>query len=197
MAKLAGLFVAVGWAATIGTRYARNPSAADPQVPTRPGNQRVTPEEPPDPVRLWTMSARGITPGHLLDGDFTIVKRMRDIPGSCRNILDSSFVTFSGAPAPAKQVIFADPGEDFEATDALRGGLPFRRLVLAGLGSNTCFVYYENGGRMYPSSCLAVIDYNEKKATWVGEFRRKVGELSRLRRMLRGNQFSDTAGPAC
>ena len=159
-------------------------------------NQRM-PDEP-DHVRLSTIPASSPNRNHLLDGDFKIVNRVRDVAEGCRYIFDSSFVNSSGsAQTTASTINLADPGQEFQTSDDVRPGLPFRRLVLAGLGHKTCFVYYEHGGAMYPSSCLAVMDYSQKRAIWVGESRKKAETVEELRSMLTTGQFADTAGPVC
>jgi hypothetical protein len=70
-------------------------------------------------------------------------------------------------------------------------------LVFAGVGSKACFVYFERGGVMRPSSCLAVIDYAEGKTVWIGEAPMKVWGLDELRSALSEGEFQDNAGPAC
>ncbi len=122
---------------------------------------------------------------------------MGDLAGSCWDSFASSFLRFSGAPASKELVKFADPGQDFDATDlSIREGLASRRLVFAGLGSKTCFVYYERGGD-HATTCLAVVDYAEEKAVWVGESRRKATNLKELRANFTADLFGDTYGPVC
>src|SRR5882762_7850639 len=111
-----------------------------------------------DPVFLKTLSASDATRSHLLDGDFTIVYRMQDISESCRAPFESSFSYYSGTVPKKRQIDFADPGQDFNYGDVILEGLAFRQLHFAGLGPSSCFIYYQQGGRIYPSSCLAVIN---------------------------------------
>ncbi|MGC1267197.1 MAG: hypothetical protein WA853_13000, partial [Candidatus Acidiferrum sp.] len=159
-------------------------------------NQKM-PEEP-DRIRLNTLPAPNSIASHLLDGNFKIVNRMDDLTEDCTSIFDSAFVNSSGvARAIASAVSLADPAQDFQTSDDVRPGLPFRRLVLAGLGHKSCFIYYEHGGAMYPSSCLALMDYSQKRAIWVGESRKKATTLEDLRSMLSTDQFADTVGPVC
>ena len=154
--------------------------------------------EPPDPIHLNTIPLPLRDRRHLLNGDFQVVMQMGDLAGSCWDSFASSFLRFSGAPASKELVKLADPGQDFEATDHLRGGLPFRRLVFAGLGSKGCFVYYEQGGQQHPATtCLAVMDYAQKKAIWVGESRRKARNFKELRANFAADLFADTYGPVC
>ena len=195
--KLAVVLVVAGSAVIFGGKYAKRFLAGNEHALTGPGKQTVVPAETPDPFQLSTVSASGTDSVRLLDEDFSNVERMRAIPGGCRDIFESSFVNLSGSEVSKGRVPFADPDNDFEATDAIRGGLPFRRLVLAGLGSKSCFVYYERGGTMYPSSCLAMIDYNQRKAVWIGESHQKARSVEELRFMLSRKQFTATAGPVC
>jgi len=190
-------FIVTALAAVVGARYAKRFWTTGGEPPKVSDKRQLPPDQPPDPIHLATTSAKGVDSRHVIDGDFTVVKRMTEISEGCRVIFESSFINISGSSASAGQVIFADPGQDFETTDAIRGGLPFRRLVLAGLGSNTCFVYFERGGTMYPSSCLAVMDYSQKRTIWVGEARKKVWSMNQLRSMLSEGDFRDNAGPAC
>jgi hypothetical protein len=121
-----------------------------------------------DPVYLKTLSAPEPVRRHLLDGEFTIVYRMQDISQRCRAPFESSFLRFSRTVPKKPGIDFADPGQDFNYGDSIIEGLPFRQLHFAGLGRNSCFIYYQQGGRIYPSSCLAVMEYVGGKAIWVG-----------------------------
>jgi len=199
---LAIVVIAVSAAAIFEARRAHQIWSASERLPAQlPKPPQLPAGEPPDPIHLNTIPIRSADERHLLDGDFNIVVRMSDLTESCRDIFDSSFFRFSGSAASKEQVKFADPGQDFEATDDLRGGLPFRRLEFAGLSSKTCFVYYEVGGRMGPATCLAIMDYTQGKAIWVGELfgesTRKVANINQLRNKLSTNQFTDRAGPGC
>ena len=155
--------------------------------------------ESPDPVYLKTLSVSDATRGHLLDGGFAIVHRMQDISQSCKGPFESSFSFFSRTVPKKREIDFADPGQDFNYGDAIRGGLPFRQLHFAGLGSNSCFIYYQQGGRIYPSSCLAVMNYSGGKTIWVGVV--AGGKAARNFRELRAdfsqNKFDDSGEPDC
>lgn len=165
--------------------------------PLKTSERSQAPADHPDSLQMISTSANGTDSWQMIDGNsLTVVKQMREIPQGCTNIFLSSFVNIS-RPSSTRQAIIADPGQDFEATDALRGGLPFRRLVFAGIGSKGCFVYFERGGVMYPSSCLTIIDYSEGKTLWIGETRKKVWSLEELRSSIFKRDFRDNAGPAC
>ena len=163
-----------------------------------PPPQRPAPEPPGHPVILRTIHLRPSEQRHLLDGNFTLVRRMSDITEPCKDIFESSFLAFSGSPAPKQFVRFADPGQDFHSTDVILGDLPFRRLVFAGLGTKTCFVHYEMGGQLFPpTGCLAIVDYRQKKTVWVGERRKPLRSFKALRTILAGGHFENFYGGVC
>jgi hypothetical protein len=159
-------------------------------------NAQSTPEEP-DNIYLKTVPVPVSTRDHLLDGQFKIVNRIDEITEECRNIFDSSFVNSTRSIPNWKNVQLANPGQPFQATDNIISGLPFRRLILAGSGPHACFIYYERGGAMYPSSCLAVMELIQKKTVWVGESADKARSLDELRFILTHQRFRDSAGPVC
>jgi hypothetical protein len=159
-------------------------------------NSQHTPQEP-DRVHLNTIAMPVAIRNHLLDGNFRTVNRVDEITENCKMVFDSSFMDSTGSVPKRADVELANPAEPFQASDNITSGLPFRRLVLMGIGSRICFVYYERGGAMYPSTCLAVIDYSQKKTIWVGESVDKARSLSELRLMLSRQQFRDSAGPIC
>src|SRR5260370_1311878 len=180
--------------AVLGAKYLR--SSKD-QLPTPPGQQQLVAEKPADVVSLSPNLTSGTDTSHLLTADFKIVNQMAEITQGCREIFESSFTTPVGAPASAGQLAVADPGHDFESTDAIRGGLPFRRLEFGGLGGSRCFIYYQHGGAMYPRFCLAVIDTEHTKTLWVGEARERARDLEQLRGMLLHGDFDDKRRPEC
>ncbi|HEX4541923.1 MAG TPA: hypothetical protein VH114_02055 [Candidatus Acidoferrum sp.] len=133
---------------------------------------------------------------HLLDGDFKIVRHMKEIPSSCRSIFESSFVMTLGLHAKPGEITLADPGEAFQASDSIVPGLPFRRLEFAGVGATNCFIHFQSGGK--PSSfCLSVMDYANHKVIWVGEYYKAARSVGELRRMFQRRLFRDCVGLAC
>jgi hypothetical protein len=152
-----------------------------------------------DPIYLNTLSAPDATRSHLLDGAFSIVYRMQDIPPSCRAPFESSFSYYSRTVQKKREIDFADPGHDFNYGDAVREGLSFRQLHFAGLGPNSCFIYYQQGGRIYPSSCLAVMDNAGGKAIWVGVVAggRAARNFRELRAVFSQNKFHDSGERDC
>lgn len=152
-----------------------------------------------DPVYLNTLSDPDANRSHLLDGSFSIVYRMQDIPPNCRAPFESSFSYYPRTIPKKREIDVADPGQDFNYGDAVREGLPFRQLHFAGLGSNSCFIYYQQGGRIYPSTCLAVMRYGGRKAIWVGVVGggRPASSFRVLRAVFSQNKFSDSGEPDC
>jgi len=150
-----------------------------------------------DPVFLRTLSAPEAVRRHLLDGEFTIVYRMQDISQSCRVPFEFSFSYYSRTVPMKREIDFADPGQDFNYGDVIRGGLSFRQLHFAGLGPNSCFVNYQQGGKNYPSSCLAVVNYASGKIIWVGVTRREARDLRKLRSILSNHQYDDSGERDC
>jgi|HubBroStandDraft_4_1064222.scaffolds.fasta_scaffold25857_1 hypothetical protein len=153
----------------------------------------------PDPVYLKTLPASDSFRSHLLDGEFTIVNRMQDISQGCRAPFESSFSYYSRTVPKKRKIDFADPGQDFNYGDAVRDGVPFRQLHFAGLGPNSCFIYYQQGGRIYPSTCLAVMDYSGGKVIWVGVVSggRAARNFRELRAVFSQHKFSDSGGLDC
>ena len=196
---LAIVIVAVSAAAILEARRAYQIWSASERLPAELPKPPLLPApEPSDPIHLNTIPMRSADKRRLLDGDFNIVVRMSDLTETCRDIFDTSFFRFSGSVASKELVKLADPGQDFEPTDSIRGGLPFRRLAFAGIGSTRCFVYYEMGGHNHPpTSCLAVMDYGQRKAIWVGESADKAKTFKALRRLFAEGSFADTYGPVC
>lgn len=147
-----------------------------------------------DKFQLKTFAVQTDVLVHLLDGDFYIVRQMKDIPSSCATVFESSFMTHSGSHANPGEIRFANPGEAFQASDNIvNPGLPFRRLEFAGLGATKCFIHYHRGGGQPAAFCLAVMDYANQKTVFVGEAPRAAKNLDELRRMILGRQFEDIA----
>ena len=67
-----------------------------------------------------SLSTSDANRGHLLDGAFSIVNRMRDIPPNCRAPFESSFSYYSRTIPKEREIDFADPGQDFNYGDAVR-----------------------------------------------------------------------------
>jgi hypothetical protein len=193
LAGAAGLFAAFGiWY----IKAIKTPEVVDLQKIDKERRAKDL-EFDPDPVHLDAMQLPNSERSHLLDGNFKIVFRMRDMSQSCWNSLNSSFVSNPKAISKSGDVPFADPDQPAQYGDSLIPDAPFRRLVFAGEGPRTCFVYFRHGGVNHPSYCLAVFDDTTRKPIWVGEARVQVRNLPELRSLLSKNQFYDKSGPQC
>ena len=76
---------------------------------------------------------------HVKDERFQIVTSVRGLPLGVRDELQTLF--------GSQSLDIADPGADFQVTDAIVDPkLPGRRLVSAACSIEYCLVYYERGG---------------------------------------------------
>lgn len=81
----------------------------------------------------------GALRSHVKNERFEIVTSIRGLPLGVRDGLQTLFAS--------QALDIADPGAEFQATDAIRTpNLPIRRLVAAGCSADHCLVYYERGG---------------------------------------------------
>ena len=157
-------------------------------------SQPKTVQEPGLRVSRATKEARQ----ELLVTAFGLSQRTEDIPNSCKAAFWSSF-TFPKGQEPGP-IPMADPGQIFRFSDGWPpSNIPLRRLIFAGELAGGCFIYYERGGRIYPSSCLAVMNYKKGRAVWVGE---KAGgwparNLPELQRLLITGAFCDEGNLGC
>ena len=153
--------------------------------------------EYPDPYHLNTTPSTEATQTHLLDRDFTVVGRLREIPNECESRFDSSFVRADGSSSGPEGIKVADPDQEFQFSDAIMPGLPFRRLAFAGVSHTGCFIYYQRGGPMPATYCLAFMEYGKSKAAWVGERPEGATSLKALRSMLSRKSFDTSGQPVC
>jgi hypothetical protein len=150
-------------------------------------------QEIPDiPGSFYLKNVPALDDLHLLDGGFKIVRRVNEVLDACMSNFESSFVTINGRHAKTGEVRFANPGEPFNWSDAIKEDLPFRRMEFAGLSTSGCFIHYQSGGQ--PSTfCLAVIDTANHRIV-VGEYQKAAKDLNELRRLIRQRRFRDGRG---
>lgn len=161
-------------------------------VPLPPRYQESANQRP----LLATVSAPLSVRQKLLLGDFTVVHRFQNLPDRCQESFLSSFSNPGGKGISIADI--ANPGELFQFSDALVPNLPYRRLVFAGQQHDKCFIYYQDGGHMYASFCLAVIDEGSEKPIWIGnEWGKPAASISELRQRLSANAFRDDSGAVC
>lgn len=84
---------------------------------------------------------------HLLNDQFTVVKKVQAIPQSVLSVL------LGKGPLDG----MADAGQPFEKSDVPRGDLPFRRLIFAAVSPGYCLVYNEYGGYGGEGRCLCTV----------------------------------------
>jgi hypothetical protein len=122
---------------------------------------------------------------HVLDGDFSIEREIDRLPES----LKIAFSALSGE----RDFKMANPGEKYQATDAIvESGLPFRRLLFAGISKDKYFIHYEMGGRGY-SVHIAVFEVDPDKKVkflWGGPGPH-AKDLKQLRSMVAAGAFAD------
>lgn len=89
----------------------------------------------------------------------------------------------------------ADPGQEFQSTDVIRGRpLPLRRLIVAGASQRYYVVHYERGG-IGRSWLLALFELSDGKASvrWVSNTGR-MSDLQELKTVLESRQLSNELG---
>ena len=112
---------------------------------------------------------------HFLDGDFTIIKDVRALPGP---VLDA-FTEQGGS-----RVLIANPGKNFIVGDVIYdSSVPRERLIFAGVLGEKCFVHYEQGGRghMYVLALFDVTSSSALKPLWRGYCSGPAKNISELR----------------
>ncbi|HLJ88365.1 MAG TPA: hypothetical protein VKZ53_16210 [Candidatus Angelobacter sp.] len=123
---------------------------------------------------------------HVLDGQFTIVTSTQALPEP----IQQAFAVITREP----RFLLADPGQRYQVTDViLDPGLPFRRLVFAGVSGGKWFLHYEQGGigHSYKVVVLSLQSEGQVEFLWGGLGFDQAKNLEDLRRLIAGNQFSD------
>jgi len=111
----------------------------------------------------------------LLRDDFEIVTDVSALPSSVLKLFQEK----GGA-----RFLLANPGAKFIAGDVIwDASVPHRRLVLAGVSRDRCFVHYEQGGRGL-SYVIAVFGLRPNKSAeplWSGYCAKPADNLETLR----------------
>lgn len=123
---------------------------------------------------------------HVFDAPFAIVTSVKTMPENVRR----AFAAITGE----REFALANPGEKYQVTDVIvEHGLPFRRLVFAGVSGDTWFVHYEHGGRGHSYS--VVVFHPDPKTgvrfVWGGVGSNRAGDLQDLRGLIAAGRFSD------
>lgn len=122
----------------------------------------------------------------ILDRDFSIEKKVDRLPDN----LKSAFARLAGE----REFIMANPGEKYQETDVIsEPGLPWRRLLFAGISTDRYFIQYEKGGWGH-SYYVAIFDANsggKVSFVWGGSGFRAAQDLAQLRAMVSAGAFAD------
>jgi hypothetical protein len=125
---------------------------------------------------------------HILDGAFAIVGTTEEIPPKVKQAFAEITREHSFA--------LANPEQKYQATDVVsEPGLPFRRLVFAGVKDDEWFIHYERGGRGhgYDVVVFKVEAQHRVQFLWGGAGFHGANNLGELRKMIAAGQFSDDA----
>lgn len=101
--------------------------------------QRMTPPPLGPPPRM-EFKGRGLNQEQreaFLRGDFTIIKKVADLPMPVVKL----FTEIGGT-----RLLMADPGQRFNGGDAIDASVPNMRLEFGGVLGKKCFVQYMHGG---------------------------------------------------
>jgi hypothetical protein len=125
---------------------------------------------------------------HVLDSPFTMVQRTEAMPTNVKQ----AFAKITGEAS----FELADPGQKYQVTDVVGDrGLPFRRLVFAGVKDDEWFIHYERGGRGhgYYVIVFKVDAQHGLQFLWGGAGFHGAKNLDELRKLVAAGQFSDDA----
>jgi hypothetical protein len=123
---------------------------------------------------------------HVLDGEFLIVNTVDRLP----NDLKSAFSHLAGM----HDFAMANPGKKYQVTDVVvEEGLPFQRLLFAGISHDKYFVHYEAGGigHSYHVAVFAIDSGRKVTFLWGGPGFRGAKDLKQLRTMVAAGVFKD------
>ena len=139
--------------------------------PYRPLQEQV-------PMNFPSTDLPAAEPASFLDGDFTIMDKMRALPSA----IIANYTELDGT-----RLTMADPGRKFLAGDVIYdASIPRKRLIFAGMQGPKCFVHYEQGGRGH-SFLLAFFKPGTVKRTepvWVGYCSRPATDFADLHSMI-------------
>lgn len=134
---------------------------------TKPIGERPSPDFPSDVSQLIKVK--------LLTDDYSIINSVSALPPA---VLET-FKERGGS-----RVILADPGAHFNPTDVISdASVPRKRLILAGVSKDKCFVHYEQGG-IALFNVIEVFELGPQKELgplWHGYCREPSRELKKLR----------------
>jgi hypothetical protein len=125
----------------------------------------------------------------LLAEKFVQVHDIAAFPASCKR----GFATLAHTP----DFELANPGEPYQATDVIGRGprLPWRRLLIGGVSSDRCIVFYVIGG-FAPYRAAVVLDISKKDPVlvWGGAGGKDPDDLPALISQIAGGAFIQSSG---
>ncbi len=122
----------------------------------------------------------------ILDGEFEVISTTKRIPSNIKQ----EFSHISRQPSFA----MAEPGQKYQVGDVVaHRGLPFRRLIFAGVLNNRWFIHYERGGRghSYYVVLFNIDPDGDAHFEWGGSAANSAKNLEQLRKMIADGQISD------
>jgi hypothetical protein len=123
---------------------------------------------------------------HVLEGQFTLVYSTQTMPAQIKH----AFAEITSEQTFA----LANVGEKYQITDVIdQPGLPFRRLIFAGVNGNKWLIHYEHGGIGHSTAVLLLeLDAENKvRFVWGGAGSEIAGNMSALRAAVGAGHFSD------
>jgi hypothetical protein len=143
---------------------------------------RSTPAETPH-VGLPSTVAQ-TTGAQLLSDDFKIVSDVNALPASVLRIFQEK---------GSSRVLMANPGAKFNPSDViLDEAVPPKRLILAGVSTDKCFVHYEQGGigLSYVLEVFGLGSAAPMKPIWFGYCDKRAFSLEALRSQVESGECS-------
>jgi hypothetical protein len=130
---------------------------------------------------------------------FRRLDRFEQLPEPVRNNLLSHF----GKGEPGLERTIANPGQPFNAGDAVDMRYPMRRLVFAGAGDGIWFAYYEHGGLAFHEH-LVIYQRGSAEPVFAGTFipshgghyREPPSTIDELKQWLAAGDITGNAAPS-
>lgn len=125
----------------------------------------------------------------LLAEKFVQVHDVAAFPASCKR----GFATLSHTP----DFELANPGQPYQATDVIGRGprLPWRQLLIGGVSSDRCIVFYVIGGfASYRAAVVLDISKKDPVLVWGGAGGKDPGDLPALISQIAGGAFTQSPG---
>lgn len=138
----------------------------------------------PDPLyELPKLEMAQTARERFMEGDFTIVNNMSALPRPVLRL----FTEERGS-----RLLMVNPGKPFSSHFGSDKSIPAKRLILAGVSDNKCFVFYERGGYviLHVLALFALTTKDTTQPLWIG-YCWPVADLQDLRSSVSNGQCSD------